>query len=63
MLRLTKAVAKIKCDTEENDEIRVSIKKLAMSASRTHGLIAQTVIALEQNSVVVGSNATHVNFL
>ena len=25
MLRLTKAVAKIKCDTEENDEIRVSI--------------------------------------
>ena len=37
--------------------------KLALSASWTHGLIAQSVRASERNSVVVGSNPTQANFL
>ena len=36
---------------------------LAVSASSTHGLIAQLVRASERNSVVVGSNPTQTNFL
>ena len=37
--------------------------KLALSVSWIHGLIAQLVRASEQNQVVMGSNATQVNFL
>ena len=36
---------------------------MALSASCTHGLIAQSVRASEQDSVVVGSNPTQANFL
>ena len=36
---------------------------LALSVRWTHGLIAQSVTSSEPNSVVVGSNATQVNFL
>ena len=40
-----------------------SCAKLALGASWTHGLIAQSVRASEQNSVVVGSNLTQANFI
>ena len=40
-----------------------SCTKLALSASWTRGLMAQLVRASEQNSVVMGSNLTQVNFL
>ena len=40
-----------------------SCRKLVLSASWTHGLLGQTVRASEQNSVVVGWNATQNNFL
>ena len=40
-----------------------SCTKLALSASWTHGLIAQSVRASERNSVVVGSNPTKADFL
>ena len=40
-----------------------SCTKLALSASWTHGLMAQSVRASGRNSVVVGSNATQANFL
>ena len=40
-----------------------SCKKLALTASWTHGVIAQSVRASEQNSVVVGSNPTLAVFL
>ena len=40
-----------------------SCTKLALSASWTHGLIAQSVRASEWNSMVVGSNPTQANFL
>ena len=46
-----------------NDEIWSSCTKLALSVSLTHGLIAQSVRAPEQKSVVVGSNPTQANFL
>ena len=47
-----------------NDEIGVaSCTKLALSESWTHGLIAQSVRASEQSSLVVGSNPAQVNFL
>ena len=37
--------------------------KLTLSASRTYGLTAQSVRASERNSVIVGSNLFHANFL
>ena len=37
--------------------------KLALNANWTHGLIAQSVKVSEWYSVVVGSKATHTNFL
>ena len=40
-----------------------SCTKLALSASWTHGLIAQSVRPSQKNLVVVGSNPTQVNFL
>ena len=40
-----------------------SYTELALSVSWTHGLLAQSVRASEQNSVVVGSNRTQANFL
>ena len=40
-----------------------SCTKLALRAGWTHGLIAQSVKASEQNSVVVGSNPNQANFL
>ena len=40
-----------------------SCTKLALSASWTHGLIAQSVRVSERNLVVVGSNPTQANFL
>ena len=40
-----------------------SCTKLALSASWTHGLIAQSVRASERNSVVVDSNPTQASFL
>ena len=58
--RLTKAIAEMKPDTEQTMNWS-SCTKLALSASRTHGLIAQSVRASERNSVVVGSNPTQVN--
>ena len=42
---------------------RSSCTKLALSASWTHGLIAQSVRASGRNPVVVGSNPTQPNFL
>ena len=43
------------------NEIGVTVKRLALSATGTHGLIAQSVRASKRNSVVVVSNLT--NFL
>ena len=43
--------------------INIHIYMHILSASGTHGLIAQLVRASEQNSVVVGSNPTQPNFL
>ena len=40
-----------------------SYTKLALSASWTHGLVAQSVRASERNSLVVGPNPTQANFL
>ena len=40
-----------------------SCRKLALRASWTQSLIAQSIRASERNSVVVGSSATQVNFL
>ena len=40
-----------------------SCTKLTLSTRWTHGLIAQSVRASEQNLVVVGSNPTQANFL
>ena len=39
------------------------ISYISLSAGWTHGLIAQSVRASEQNLVVVASNLTQVNFL
>ena len=51
-------------NTEQKDEIGVAVQSwLWVSASWTHGLIAQLVTASEQNSVVVGLNPTQANFL
>ena len=40
-----------------------SCRKLGLSTSLTHDLIAQSIRASEQNLVVVGSNPTQDNFL
>ena len=40
-----------------------SCTKFALSASWTHGLIAQSVRASQRNSVVLGSNPAQVNFI
>ena len=37
--------------------------KLTLSASWTHGLVAQWIRASERNSVIMGSNPTQANFL
>ena len=41
-----------------NDEIGLGVQSLALSASWTHDLIAQSVRVSERNSVAVGSNPT-----
>ena len=40
-----------------------SCRKLGLSTSLTHDLIAQSIRASERNLVVVGSNPTQDNFL
>ena len=66
---LQKTSIKINMATDEgkqpkwNVTLNKLIGKLALSASWTHGLIAQSVRASERNSVVVGSNPTQANFL
>ena len=52
----------MKCDAEQTMKLE-QLYKLALSVSWTHGLIAQSVRASEQNSVVMGSNPTQANFL
>ena len=56
MWRLTKAIAKMKCEHWTKRWNWSGCTKLALSASWTHGLIAQSVRVSERNSVVVGSN-------
>ena len=71
---LQKTSIKINVTTDEGKESKQNVTlnkrwnwsscaKLALSASWTHGLIAQSVRASERNSVVVGSNPTQTNFL
>ena len=48
-----KAIAEIKSETEQKDEIGVAVQTW-LSASWTDGLIAQSVRASEWNSVVMG---------
>ena len=56
-----KAVVEIKSYAEQ--KMKVAVQSWALSASWIHGLIAQSVIASEQISVVMGSNPTHSNYL
>ena len=56
MWRLTKAKTKMKREHWTKRWNCSSCTKLALRTSWTHGLIAQSVRASEQNSVVVGSN-------
>ena len=60
--RLTMAIAEMKRDTEQTMKLS-SCTKLALRASWSHGLIAQTVRAPERNSVVVCSNLIQGNSL
>ena len=62
MWRLTKAIAKMKPDTEQTMKLE-QLHKVGSEYELTHGLMAQSVKASEWNSVVVGSNPTQVNFL
>ena len=57
-----KAIAEMKLDNEQTMKLEW-LRKLALSARWTHGLIAQSVSASEWNSVVVGLNPTQGNFL
>ena len=63
MWRLTKAMTEMKCEHWAKKWNWSSCTKLALSASWTHVLIAQSVRASERNSVVGGSNPTQANFL
>ena len=63
MWQLKKAIAEMKCKHWTKRWNCSSCTKMALSASWTHVLIAQSVRASEQNSVIVGSNPTQVNFL
>ena len=63
MWRLTKTIAKTKCEHWTKIWNWSSCTKLVLSRSWTHSLIAQSVRASEWNSVVVGSNPTQANFL
>ena len=63
MRRLIKAKAQIKCEHWTRRWNWRSCTNFALSAGWTHGLIAQSVRAAEQNSVGVGSNPTQANFL
>ena len=63
MWRLTKAKTEMKREHWTKIWNWSSCTKLALRASWTHGLIAQSVRASERNSVVVGSNPTEANFL
>ena len=60
---LKKAIAEMKCKHWTKRWNWSSCTNMALSASWTHVLIAQSVRASEQNSVIVGSNPTQVNFL
>ena len=53
---------KWKLNTEQKTKLSSCTKK-ALSASWAHGLIKQSVIVSEQNSVVMASNPTQANFL
>ena len=63
MCQLTKAKTEMKREHWTKRWNWSSCTKLALRASWTHGLIAQSVRASERNSVVVGSNLTQANFL
>ena len=58
-----KAIARMKLDTKQMMKLEFLCKLVSVSGNKTHGLIAQSVRALEQNSVLVGSNRAEVNFL
>ena len=63
MWRLTKAMTEMKCEHWTKRWDWSSCTKLALSASWTHGMVAQSIRVSERNSVVVGSNPTQSNFL
>ena len=71
---LQKTSIKINVATDEDKQPKLNVTlnkrwnwssctKLTLSASWTHGLIAQSVRESERNSVVAGSNLTQANFL
>ena len=64
MLQMMKAIAEKKSEIKPKmiEKLNGCIE-LALSASSTHGLIAQLVQASEWNSVVDSSNPTQTNFL
>ena len=60
-----RARAQMKDDTKKEKKKKnlSSCRKLGLSTSLTHDLIAQSIRASERNLVVVGSNPTQDNFL
>ena len=62
-LKLTKATAKNLIWALKGRWNWSSYKKMPLSTNRPHGLTANLVIASKLNSVVLGSNPTHANFL
>ena len=63
MWQMTKAMVEMKREQWTARRNWSSCTKFLLSGSWTHDLIARSVRASEQNSVVVGSNSIQVNFL